>query len=256
MATLGTNHIPRPGRLTCFDPRACAPRPSPYHLQYSPLSSDPFPPAQFPNRLSNYTHHHHNFQRQQHQQQPSSKLFFQDHPPSEATTHKPSGTNILQKYRGHESDFMASILNAQVKEDEVLYAFFEMDLSLSQMHMSNHSFCSPGLQKCLILPQSSKIHIQLKAQEERGASEQERLMSKMLRLKWELQQRRWARSIPHQPATTMSEGKCYVLSYCFFFCSLSPFFVSLCIRICYLLCIFLRSFVRSFVRVGQHGLLR
>ncbi|KFH64810.1 hypothetical protein MVEG_09540 [Podila verticillata NRRL 6337] len=70
---------------------------------------------------------------------------------------------------------------------------------------SNHSFCSPGLQKCLILPQSSKIHIQLKAQEERGASEQERLMSKMLRLKWELQQRRWARSIPHQPATTMSE---------------------------------------------------
>ncbi|KAG0335312.1 hypothetical protein BG000_007628, partial [Podila horticola] len=95
MATLGTNHILRPGRPTRYE--AHAPRPSPYHLQYSPASSDPFPPAHFPHHLSNYTHH----QRQQ-QQQPSSKFFFQDHPPSEATA-RPSGTNILQKYKDHES---------------------------------------------------------------------------------------------------------------------------------------------------------
>ncbi|KAG0346341.1 hypothetical protein BG005_000806, partial [Podila minutissima] len=123
MATLGTNHIPRSGRPTRYEPQAYAPRPSPYHLQYSPSSCDPFPPAHSPRHLSNYTHHHSNNnlqrQQQQQQQQPSSKLFFQDHPPSEATTVRPSGTNIAQKYRNHESsDFMASILNAQAKEDE------------------------------------------------------------------------------------------------------------------------------------------
>ncbi|KAG0031431.1 hypothetical protein BGZ82_006966, partial [Podila clonocystis] len=119
MATLGTNNIPRPGGQIRYESQAFAPRPSPYHLQYSPSSSDPFPPAHFPHHLSNYSHHHNNnFQRQQ-QQQPSSKLFFQDHPPSEAATIRPSGTNIMQKYRDHESsDFMTSILNAQAKEDE------------------------------------------------------------------------------------------------------------------------------------------
>lgn len=147
--------------------------------------------------------------------------------------------------------------------------FFKTDLSFSDASyalgkacnisydcicLTNHSFCSPGLQKCLILPQSSKIHIQLKAQEERGASEQERLMSKMLRLKWELQQRRWARSIPNQPATTMSEGKSYVLSYWFLL-----FLVSIsCVLVhpCLLSFVHFSSFIRSFVRVGQHGLLR
>ncbi|KAF9402693.1 hypothetical protein BGZ94_004847 [Podila epigama] len=198
MTSVSTPHITRltrrPHRGT--EQPQPTPRLSPYSSPVSISSKHPtysqYPPCPQPTNYhydDQQQHHHHRYHHQyshhtyNHQSNNNNNsTIIAAHPPSlqdhlapehlSAHTIRPSSNAhpILQKYKGQfeSSDFLASILNAQAKEDE------------------------------------------LKAQAAQGACEKERLMNKMMKLQWELQQRRWAHSMSftaQESSTTIPKGK-------------------------------------------------